>query len=281
MRFCRFALKSDANTPRVGLYDEAGIRDVTQVTESLPTLRWPLPLGDQLIANLDTLRPQMEKLAAGAAVIPHDQVRLLSPVANPSKLICAMGNWKFMGAPAGIMGFGFKTLNALADPSDPVQIRWPDRNTHHEPELGVVIGKQCTGISETDALSYVAGYTCAFDTTMKEDKETFSFCKSVDTFATYGPCILTADEVADPASLGYEFWVNGEKRGERSFADLTGSVPELIALAASTMTLYPGDVLMMGAADVGPVVPGDVMTVEIPRIGRLEVNVELSPHARG
>ena len=54
----------------------------------------------------------------------------------------------------------------------------------------------------------------------------------------------------------------------------------LIALAASTMTLYPGDILMMGAADVGPLVPGDVMTVEIPRIGRLEVNVELSPHAR-
>ena len=86
MRFCRFALKSDAATPRVGIYDEAGIRDVTAATEALPTLRWPLPLGDQLIANLGTLRPEMERLSAGAAVIPHDQVRLLSPIANPPRL---------------------------------------------------------------------------------------------------------------------------------------------------------------------------------------------------
>ena len=128
----------------------------------------------------------------------------------------------------------------------------------------MVIGRECTNISEAEALDYVAGYTCAFDTTMKEEKETFSFCKSIDTFATYGPCILTSDEVADPASLGYRFWVNDELRGERSFADLTGSPAQLIAFATSVMTLHPGDILMMGAADVGPVVPGDVMSIEIP-----------------
>lgn len=281
MRICRFTLKSDAAaTPRVGVYDEAGIRDVTAVTEALPALRWPLPLGDQFIANLDSLRPAIEKLAAGATPIPTDQVRLLSPVANPGKLICGMGNWKHHGAPAGMMGFGFKTLSALADPSDPVEIRWPDRATLHEPELGVIIGRECTGITEAEALDYVAGYTCAFDTTMKEDKETFSFCKSVDTFAMYGPCFITRDEVPDPAVLGYQFWVNGELRGTRSFADLTGSPAFLIAFASTTMTLHPGDVIMMGAADVGPVVPGDVMSIEIKGIGRMDVDVALSPHAR-
>jgi 2-keto-4-pentenoate hydratase/2-oxohepta-3-ene-1,7-dioic acid hydratase in catechol pathway len=278
VRICRFRLKNRSE-PKVGIYDEAGIRDVTPAID-LPALHWPFPLGDQLIANLDRLRPAIEALAATATPIPLDQVDLLSPVANPAKLICGMGNWKHHGAPAGMMGFGFKAVSALADPCDPVEIRWPDRATLHEPELGVVIGRECTGITEAEALDYVAGYTCAFDTTMKEVKETFSFCKSVDTFATYGPCILTTDEVSDPGTLGYKFWVNGELRGERSFADHTGSPAFLIAFASSVMTLYPGDILMMGAADVGPVVPGDVMSIEIPRIGRIDVAIALSPHAR-
>jgi 2,4-didehydro-3-deoxy-L-rhamnonate hydrolase len=281
MRICRFALKADAAaTPRVGVYHEAGIRDVTAVTESLPALRWPLPLGDQFISNFDRLRPDIERIAVGAAPIPLDQVRLLSPVANPGKLICGMGNWKHHGAPAGLLGFGFKALSALADPCNPVEIRWPDRATLHEPELAVIIGRECTGITEAEALDYVAGYTCAFDTTMKEEKETFSFCKSVDSFAMYGPCFVTRDEVPDPAALGYKFWVNDELRGERCFADHTGSPAFLIAFASSTMTLHPGDILMMGAADVGPVVPGDVMSIEIAGIGRMDVDIALSPHAR-
>ncbi len=281
MRICRFKLKSDAvATPRVGIYDEAGVRDVTGAAETLPALRWPLPLGDQFITHFDSLRPAIEKLGAAAPVIPTDQIKLLSPVANPSKLICGMGNWKHHGAPAGLMGFGFKATSALADPCDPVEIRWPDRPTLHEPELGVIIGRECTAIAEAEALDYVLGYTCAFDTTMKEVKETFSFCKSIDSFATYGPCFVTRDEVPDPATLGYQFWVNGELRGERSFADLTGSPAQLIAFASTVMTLYPGDILMMGAADVGPVVPGDVMTIEIAGVGRIDVDVALSPHAR-
>ncbi|MCE7796318.1 fumarylacetoacetate hydrolase family protein [Sphingobium sufflavum] len=266
--------------PRVGLYDEGGIRDVTAVVEALPALRWPFPLGDQFIAHFDRLRPRIEELGAQAAVIPTDQVRLLSPVANPGKLICAMGNWQHHGAPAGLMGFGFKATSALADPSDPVLIRWPDRATLHEPELAVIIGRECTAIPEAEALDYVAGYTCAFDTTMKEQKETFSFCKSVDRFATYGPCFVTRDAVPDPAQLGYRFWVNGEVRGERRFADLTGSPAFLVAFASTVMTLHPGDILMTGAADVGPVVPGDVMSIEIGGIGRMDVDVALSPHAR-
>ncbi|MEY2943571.1 MAG: hypothetical protein RLY97_1585 [Pseudomonadota bacterium] len=281
MRICRFSLIADVSAaPCVGIYDEAGIRDVTPATQALPDLRWPLPLGDQFIANLPQLRPEIARLAALAPLIPLDQIKLLSPIANPSKLICAMGNWRHHGAPAGLMGFGFKATNALANPSDPAEIRWPDRATLHEPELGVIIGRSCTAITQADALDYVAGYTCALDTTMKEVKETFSFCKSVDTFATYGPCFVTADAVPDPAALGYRFWVNGEMRGARSFADLTGSPAELIAFASSTMTLYPGDILMMGAADVGPVVAGDVMSLEIAGIGRMDVDVKLSQYAR-
>lgn len=75
--------------------------------------------------------------------------------------------------------------------------------------------------------------------------------------------------------------MNGALRGERSFGDLTGSPAQLVAFASTVIILYPGDVIFSGAADVGPVVPGDVMTLEIPRIGRMDVPVSISPQARG
>jgi 2-keto-4-pentenoate hydratase/2-oxohepta-3-ene-1,7-dioic acid hydratase in catechol pathway len=281
MRICRFTLGDDAKAePRLGLMADDGIRDVTAATADMPSLRWPLPPGDQLVANLDRLRPRIEALGAEAPPIAREKVRLLSPVANPGKFICGAGNWKHHGAPLGMMGFLFKVTSAAAGEGDGVQIRWPDRTTLHEPELGIVIGRTCANLSEADALAHVAGYTGALDMTMKEEKEFFSFCKAFDTYGVLGPCLVTADEIPDPSELGYQFRVNGELRGERSFRDLTGSPAQLVAFASSVMTLHPGDVIFSGAADVAPVAPGDVMTLEIPRVGRMDVPVLVSPIAR-
>jgi 2-keto-4-pentenoate hydratase/2-oxohepta-3-ene-1,7-dioic acid hydratase in catechol pathway len=281
MRICRFTLKEDAAAgPRLGLMEEGGVRDVTAATTALAPLRWPLPRGDQLIANLAALRPQMAAIAKDAPLIPRETVKLLSPVANPGNFVCGVGNWKHMGAPLGMLGFLFKVTSASAGEGDGCQIRWPDRTTLHEPELAIVIGRECRNVSEAEALDYVAGYTGALDMTMKEEKEFYSFCKAFDTYGLLGPCLVTADEIADPSSLGYQFYVNGELRGERSFRDLTGSPAQLVAYASSVMTLQPGDVIFSGAADVGPVAPGDIMTLEIPRIGRMDVPVVVSPHAR-
>jgi 2-keto-4-pentenoate hydratase/2-oxohepta-3-ene-1,7-dioic acid hydratase in catechol pathway len=281
MRICRFRLKSGATgEPRLGLVSDDGVRDVTTATDALPPLRWPLPPGDLLIANLAKLRPELERLAAAATPIPFDQVTLLSPVANPGKFVCGAGNWKFMGAPFGMLGFMFKASSALAGPGEGVQLRWPDRETLHEPELAIVIGRECSNVGEAEALDYVAGYACALDMTLKKDNEDYAFCKSFDTYGMIGPWMVTADEIADPSKLSYKFWVDGELRGERSFGDLTASPAEMIAFASSAMTLYPGDLILSGAADVAPVFPGQVMRLEIPRIGTMEVPVTVSANAR-
>jgi 2-keto-4-pentenoate hydratase/2-oxohepta-3-ene-1,7-dioic acid hydratase in catechol pathway len=116
--------------------------------------------------------------------------------------------------------------------------------------------------------------------TMTEEREFFCFCKSIDTYGVIGPCLVTADEIPNPSELSYQFRVNGELRGERRFRDLTGSPAQLVAFASTVMTLHPGDVIFSGAADVGPVTAGDVMTLEIPRVGRMDVHVSLSQHAR-
>ena len=280
MRICRFVIAGDESSPRLGVYQDEGVRDVTAVTEALPNLRWPLPQGDQLITNLPALRPCIAELAATAPLLPRDTVRLLSPVANPGKIICGLGNWSHHKAPLGSIGFLYKVTSALAGEAEGVQIRWPDRVTLHEPELAIIIGAQCANVSEVDALNHVAGYSCAFDTTMQKEQEDFSFCKAFDTFGSLGPCMVTADEIPDPSALSYRFWVNDELKGQRNFADLTGSPAQLVAFASSAMTLYPGDVILSGAADVGPVVPGDAMTIEIPGIGRMTASVSVSPIAR-
>lgn len=282
MKICRFTLKSDADArPRLGLLEPDGIRDVTAVTEALPALRWPPPAGDQMIVHLAELAPRMTALAAEAPPIPREAASLLSPVANPGKFVCGAGNWKHHGAPLGMLGFLFKVTSALAGEGDGVQIRWPDRTTLYEPELGIVIGRTCSNVAEADALEYVAGYTCALDMTMKEEREYYSFCKAFDTYGVLGPCLVTTDEIPDPSGLGYRFFVNGKLKGERSFADLTAGPAQLVAFASTVMTLHPGDMILSGAADVGPVASGEVMTLEIPQIGRMDVPVSVSPLARG
>jgi 2-keto-4-pentenoate hydratase/2-oxohepta-3-ene-1,7-dioic acid hydratase in catechol pathway len=281
MKICRFTLNSDSSAaPRLGVVRDDGVHDVTAATDALPALRWPVPLGDQLIVNLSTLRPRMEELAKGAPAIALDQVSLLSPVANPSKFVCGAGNWKHHGAPFGMMGFMGKAPTALAGPGEGVQIRWPDRTTVHEPELAIIVGRTAINVSEREALSYVAGYACAFDTTLKPEREDWAFCKSFDTYGTIGPWLVTADEIPDPSELSYKFWVDDDLRGERNFADLTGSPAQMLSFASTSMTLYPGDLILSGAADVGPVLPGETMTIEIPRIGRMSVKVVTSKYAR-
>src|SRR5258705_8977187 len=77
MKLCRY----DDN--KIGLVRGRNLHDVTAILEALPPLRYPVAFGDQLIANLDKLRPRMEALADKAAPQPVDKARLLSPVANP------------------------------------------------------------------------------------------------------------------------------------------------------------------------------------------------------
>lgn len=279
MKICRFTHGSDAS-PRLGLVSDAGVHDVTRVTDALPNLRWPLPPGDQLIANLPSLRGAIERLAASTPAIPLAQVSLLSPVANPGKFVCGAGNWKHHGAPFGMMGFMGKAASANCGPGEGVELRWPDRATVYEPELAVIIGKQCSNVAEADALNYVAGYACALDMTLKPEREDWAFCKSFDSYGVIGPWMVTADEIADPGALTYRFHVNGELRGERSFADLTGSPAQMIAFASTAMTLYPGDLVLSGAADVAPVAVGDRMVLEIPGIGVMETAVRVSSMAR-
>jgi len=284
MKLCRY----DDN--RIGLVRGRNVHDVSAILDALPPLRYPVPPGDQLIARLDALRERMERLADGAAPRPVEEVRFLSPVANPSKIIGTPVNYVahveearldpqisvfHRDKPPSIeeQGLFLKASSSLVGPSEGVIVRFPDRRTDHEAELGVVIGRKTGPISEADALDAVAGYGIALDMVVR-GKEDRSFRKSPDTYAVLGPWLVTADELGDPGALDFTLHVNGELRQAANTREMIIGIARQISWASSIYTLYPGDIIMTGTCQgVAPVKPGDVMTVAFERIGEMTVPV--------
>jgi 2,4-didehydro-3-deoxy-L-rhamnonate hydrolase len=281
---CRFS------DDRIGVVRGRLVHDVTQIVERLPAVRYPFPVGDPLIQNLEALRDDMERLADIAPVLEVDSVSFLSPVANPSKVIGIPSNYEahsreaqndsqinFRGPKKTIeeQGLFLKANSSLIGPSQGVALRFPNRRTDHEAELGVVIGRRGSDIAEEDAYDYVAGYALAIDMVVRGPEDR-SFRKSIDTYAVLGPWLVTKDEVPNPQDLQFELRVGGEVRQRSNTRLMLMSIARQIAWASSFYTLNPGDVLMTGTCEgVGPVRSGDTMRMCIEHIGEMTVPVRM------
>jgi 2-keto-4-pentenoate hydratase/2-oxohepta-3-ene-1,7-dioic acid hydratase in catechol pathway len=284
MRLCRF----DEN--RLGVVEGETVRDITPALDVLPQARYPLPKHDPLIANLAQVLARAKTLASTAPLLPLANRTLLSPVANPGKLVAAPVNYHahlddvradkalHHNNPAHTVtihtaGLFLKATSSLVGPGEGIVIRKPDRRTDHEIELAVVIGKQGSHISRADALTFVAGYTIGLDITIRGTEDR-SFRKSVDTHSVLGPWLVTADEISDPGHLDLEIAVNGEQRQQSNTSRLILGVPELIELASSFYTLYPGDVIFTGTPEgVSPIEAGDEIVATIEQIGTMRLTV--------
>jgi 2,4-diketo-3-deoxy-L-fuconate hydrolase len=284
MRLCQF------NDNRLGLVQGDTVRDVTSVLEQLPSRRYPYPLGDALIAALPSVRDAIASAARGAATKRLSDVRLLSPVANPSKVMGAPVNYQKhldeVVADPNLhhqnlahmqairqSGFFLKATSSMVGPSEGVTIRHADRRTDQEVELAVIIGKRAQQVPASQALEYVAGYCIGLDITIRGPEER-SLRKSVDSYTVLGPYLVTADELRDPSKLDLQITVNGEPRQKANTRELILGIPELIEFASSFYTLLPGDVLLSGTPEgVGPIHPGDVMHAKIEGIGEMTVAV--------
>lgn len=284
MRLCRFG------DSRLGVVEGASVRDVTAALDVLPPYRYPLPTHDVLIANLEAVKARICQIMKDAPIVPLDDVRLLSPVANPGKIIAAPVNYQAHleevkvdpqlhqnkgGNTLTIQSAALflKATSSLVGPSEGIAIRHPDRRTDHEVELVVVIGRTADRVSAENALAHVAGYAVGLDITVRGTEDR-SFRKSVDTFSVVGPWLATADEVPDPGALDLQMTVNGERRQHSNTRRLILGVPELIELASSFYTLHPGDIIFTGTPDgVGPIQPGDRIVADIASVGTMTVDV--------
>ena len=210
---------------------------------------------------------------------PAAEFALAAPIARPGKVVGAPVNYldhkAEMGEQRTIADYGvfLKANSSVIGPSEQIRLPYRDVRTDHEGELGVVIGRTASQVSVGNALDHVFGYAPLLDITVRsgEDRSTR---KSFDTFTPFGPWVTTADEVPDPGDLELRCWVDDELRQHTSTRDLIYDVAELIAYASHVMTLYPGDIIATGTpAGVGPIAAGQRVSVEIERLGRLEVGV--------
>lgn len=282
MKICRF------NENRVGVVRDGKVYDVTAALDDLPSYKYAFPMGDPIVANLDTLRPEMENLADNANGVAIAGVNFLSPVANPTKIIGVPQNYQdhadeaaadvgiSQGAPRRKMedqGLFLKANSALIGPSEGVEIRFEDRRTDHEAELGMIIGRKGSNIAREDAMSHVAGWAIALDMVVR-GKEDRSFRKSVDTYAVLGPWMVTADEIADPGNLDFSLTIGKEIRQQNNTKNLILDLPGQIVWASKFYTLHPGDIIMSGTcAGVSRVQDGDVMHLTFEGIGEMDVPV--------
>lgn len=283
MKICRF------NEGRLGLVEGAVIKDVTQALDLLPGCSYPFPKHDLLIEHFDRICEKAKLLAPGAPEVALDSVKLLSPVANPGKVIAAPVNYmKHLNEAreqAEIhnnnrieeiqrVGLFLKATSSVVGCGEGVQlVLYPDRRNDHEAELVVVIGKTAKKVSPSDALNHVAGYCTGLDMTIRGPEER-SLRKSPDSYSVVGPWIVTKDELDDPDSIEFTLCVDGEVRQHANTRDLIIGVRELIAFASRFYTLHPGDLLFTGTPEgVAPVVPGNTITTEFSGIGNMVVQV--------
>ena len=288
MRLCRFG------DNRLGLVRGDAVFDVTAALDGLPAHRYPLPRHDPLIAHLADLTAGIEQAAQRAQPIALGGVALLSPIANPGKIVAAPVNYKKhleeARADAAIhhqkqveeiqkIGLFLKASSSVVGPSEGIAVRHPDRRTDHEIELAVAIGKRADRVAKERAFDHVAGYCIGFDITVRGPEER-SLRKSIDGYTVLGPWFVTADEISNPAALDLELKVNGETRQRANTRDLIIPIAELIAFASSFYTLMPGDVLLTGTPEgVGPIAPGDRLVASVERIGTMTVDVH-APEGR-
>lgn len=272
---------------RIGVL--TGDDNVVDVTGLLPDLPDEFKAFRMLllIERWDGLRPQVEAAAGSESGVPLGSVRLLPPVPAPRKVYAQPVNYKAHHAEmenspwsgtapqvASDQGMFLKAASAVSGPNDPIQLPYSDRVIHHESELVIIIGKGGSAIPVDDALSHVFGYTCGLDITVRGPEDR-SKRKSFDTFAPIGACIVTADEVPDPQDLEINLWVNEELRQHAFTSDMIVDCKNQIANMSWVARMEAGDLIFTGTPEgVGPVAPGDLVTINISQVGELSARAQ-------
>ncbi len=222
---------------------------------------------------------RVEAPAGKPSLLSREEVTFLPPV-EPSKIVCVGLNYTDhaeelgMAVPSDPVIF-IKPATSIIGPGATIYYPGSSGRVDYEAELGVVIKDRIRKVPASEAAAHIEGYTCVNDVTAR-DLQTkdvqWTRAKSFDTFAPVGPWVETD---LDPADLGIRTYLNGELKQESRTSRLIFDIPGLIEFISDIMTLLPGDIISTGTPHgVGPMCPGDVVTVEIEGIGSLTNRVE-------
>ena len=254
----------------------------------------PTTIREVLAAGPSLLQRLTLALKDAPAGVPLAAVTLQAPIPDAQKYLAIGMNYHDHAEEAARAGVPVpknqlwfnKQVTCITGPFDPIYKPRVSEKMDYEAEMGVVIGKRCRYVSAEDARHVVGGYFVANDVTARDwqfKSPTFTLGKSFDSHGPIGPWITTADDIADPHALEMKLWVNGELRQQASTGGMIYDIWQQIEELSQVMTLEPGDLIATGTcANVGIALgkflqPGDVVKVEIERLGHIENRVEPEP----
>ena len=217
---------------------------------------------------------------------------LHAPVPKPEKFLAIGMNYREHAQEAAALGFETpsyqlwfnKQVSCVADPYANVVMPAVSDELDYEAEMAVVIGRSCRKVNIEEAKQVIGGYMVANDVSVRDWQRrspTMTLGKSFDTHGPIGPWLTLAHEIDDPHVLRLRMLVNGEERQNDTTANMVHNIYEQIVYLSTVMTLEPGDILStgtpsgVGAAQQPPrfLKIGDVMRVEIERLGHIENRV--------
>ncbi len=265
---------------KLGVLKGDAVVDVTQVVRDIPRVG-PQDLIAGLIERFADFKAALEKTAAAGKGVPVASVRIRPPLPKPHNIDCMAVNYMEDGTrtePAPINAFHKSPSGVIGDGDTMVLPDVPATIFEGEAELALVIGKRASNVRAADAMGHIFGYTCFIDGSARglpPTGNTFYQMKSRDTFAPMGPWIVTADEIPNPHKLQIKLWVNGTLMQNFNTDDMAHKIPRCIEWVSAIHTLEPGDVLATGTNHRGlnPFQDGDLVELEIERLGRLSIKV--------
>lgn len=296
MRLLRFRVGANEH---YGVLQHAQIISLSTISHSIKCgvpdrLEELVALGPEALDTVEVCLKNVNEDLKKAATHRIAEVQILTPIMNPPKLICLGLNFHDHAAEAHAEipdepVIFMKPRTAIIGPNEPIVK--PDFVTKldYEAELAIVIGKRAKSIPVTAAKQHIFGYTILNDVSARDiqfkDRQ-WTRGKSFDTFAPIGPCITTTNQIPDPRNLKMRTWINGESRQDSSTRNMVFNVYEVVCHLSRVMTLEPRDIIATGTpSGVGFFMkpepkflkPGDRITMEIEKIGRLENFVARNP----
>ena len=266
---------------QLGVLTDKGLVNVSHIIMDIPHTN-PGNLMNGLIENFENYRSKLETAAEKGVAFPLDSIKIQPPLPKPGAIDCMAVNYMengtlkekpqingFHKSPSAIIGNG----DTMILPDVPATI------FEGEAELGLIIGKRASNVSESDAMDHVFGYLNFIDGSARglpPDRNVFFQVKSRATFAAIGPFIVTADEIPDPQNLSVRLWVNGELKQDFNTNDMAHKIPKAISWLSSIHALEPGDLIATGTNHRGlsSFQHGDKIELEVEMLGRLTINVQ-------
>lgn len=237
---------------------------------------------------LQIIRDQPEIPTADVEPLPLEKVVPRLPYAVPPKIWCIGLNYMSHAEDINAVqpeepGSFMKPASCMFQPGGEIVLppRHISDDVDAEGELGVIIGKTCRFLPAGDVRSVIYGYTTTLDLTaldvLKKNPRYLTRAKSIDTFFSFGPVVVTADEIADVDALEVITEHNGGICSRDFVRHMRHRPFELVRFHSDYMTLHPGDLISTGCPKGARIKPGDRVRARIEGVGTLDARVAAGP----